>query len=85
MQLIKYLPDHRLKPFDCGDDDLNDFISEDAAISYSELLTVTYIIEDEEKTLAYFSVLNDKITYDEASLSNRGWKRFQSKFPQGKS
>ena len=85
MQFVKCLPGHEFKPFDCGDQDLNEFLIQDALVSFSELLTVTYIFEDNESTLAYFSLLNDKVTYEESKLTNRKWKRFQSIFPDGKS
>lgn len=79
------MPGHDFKPFDCGDQDLNEFLVQDALVSYSELLTVTYIFEDDENILTYFSLLNDKITYEESELSNRKWKRFQLLFPPDKS
>lgn len=53
-------------PFHCKDDDLNDFLLEDSRKYQIDLLTVTYLIEDVVKriTIAYFSVLNDKIVFD---------------------
>lgn len=64
--LRRIAPDSKLKPFDCGNDnednrDLNDFFANDALNFTKELLTVTYTFEDEHKTVAFFSVLNDKI------------------------
>ena len=56
--------DTEIKPFDCGDDDLNSFLFDDSKNYLKELLAVTYLLVDskEEKTIAYFSLLNDKIS-----------------------
>ena len=48
--------------FDCGDDDLNNFLTEDAKNYLADLFTVTYLIQTETKILAYFSLSNDRIT-----------------------
>lgn len=51
-----------VKSFDCGDTDLNDFILNAAPLYRDELLAVSYVMEDEDgKTLAYFSLANDKV------------------------
>jgi len=48
--------------FDCGDDDLNDFIRNDAWVYQRELLSVTYLFEDAQKNVvAFFSVSNDSL------------------------
>ena len=50
------------KDFDCGDNDLNDFIRNDAWNYQSELLAVTYLFEDAKgKVIAFFSVSNDSL------------------------
>ena len=49
------------KEFDCKDSDLNEFFLKDAYGHYKQLLTVTYYYESLTETVAYFSVLNDKI------------------------
>ena len=48
-----------IKPFDCGDDDLNEFLLEKSKDYQQELLAVTYVFEDETKTYAYYSIFND--------------------------
>ena len=63
IKLIRLLPDTIILPFDCGDTDLNGFLFEDAKKHASELIAVTYIIQDKENTLAYFNYLNDKISH----------------------
>ena len=62
-------------PFCCKDDELNNFLFEDAKNYFSDLMAVTYLLVDRktQKTVAYFSLLNDKVSYDpeERSLWNR--------------
>lgn len=67
---------HTIKNFDCEDDDidLKEFLVEDSLLYLKQLLAVTYIIEDSENTIAYFSVANDKISITEAA-SNTFWKK----------
>lgn len=50
--------------FDCHDEDLNDFILNEASLYRNALLSVTYVVEDKttEEILAYFSLSNDKIS-----------------------
>lgn len=67
--------DYEIKPFKCKDDDLNGFLFEDARKYLTDLMAVTYLWEDlsNAKTVAYFSLLNDKITFDpeQRSIWNR--------------
>ena len=55
-----------IKPFDCGDADLNGFLFDDSKKYLEAMLAVTYILEDNEanKTVAYYCLLNDKIELD---------------------
>ena len=50
--------------FDCGDDDLNDFLLNEANLYRNALLAVSYVVEDNAsgEVLAYFSLANDKIS-----------------------
>ncbi len=57
--------DTKLKPFDCNDPDLNDFFHNDALNHSNELLTVTYLFEGRKETIAFISLLNDKISREE--------------------
>lgn len=52
---------YTLKSFDCNVSDLNSFFYDDALNYLAQLLAVTYVLEDESNTIAYFSLLNDKI------------------------
>ena len=62
-------------PFCCKDDELNNFLFDDAKKYLADLIAVTYLLVDRQaqKTVAYFSLLNDKVSYDpeERSLWNR--------------
>ncbi len=49
-------PDSPRKPFDCGDPDLNEFFLNDSIDHSRQLLAVTYALESEDETVAYFSV-----------------------------
>ena len=61
-RILKRLnPSDPRPPFDCDDDDLNEFFTQDSVISGKELLSVTYVLEQNNKTIAFFSVSNDSI------------------------
>jgi ribosomal protein S18 acetylase RimI-like enzyme len=66
-QIIRLTQDHEIKPFNCGRNDLNDFLFKDSLFNQNYLLLVTYILEIPTKTIAYFSVANDllKINVDD--------------------
>ena len=55
--------DTDIKPFDCGDNDLNGFLFDDAKEYLKDLFATTYLLVDSKnnRTVAYFSLLNDKI------------------------
>ena len=41
--------DHTIKPFDCEDDDLNEFLFQEAIPYRKELLATTFVIEDDNQ------------------------------------
>ncbi len=55
--------------FDCGDEDLNDFFLNDSKNGSSELMSVTYAVEIEDKVKAYFCVSNDSIRKEDSTRS----------------
>jgi GNAT superfamily N-acetyltransferase len=72
--------------FDCGDCDLNDFILTDAFPHHEELMSKTYIIYCEDDVVGFFTLLNDKITYQDLgdvegsdSSRKRKYKKFLGK------
>ena len=81
IELKRLNPADIIKPFDCGDADLNGFLLEKDptipnAVHHSiELLAKTYLVEDSEnqQTIAYFSLSND--TIDRTFVDNSTWNR----------
>ncbi len=87
VQLRKLSCDDDIKPFNCEDSDLNGFLLENdgskanARHHTAELLAVTYLLEDLEanQTIAYFSLLNDKI--DREITDSNIWNQLSRKIP----
>ena len=68
-----------IKPFDCEDDDLNDFLFNKALLYQKELLATTFVVESEERTLGYYSVLNDSLQLKEEDFPSKSkYKKFLS-------
>ncbi len=83
-RLIRLTSDFDIKPFDCGDSDLNDFLINDSKKYLKELLAVTYVIENNLDTIAFFSLLNDKITIDDSDSKSQWRKLIRDRLPYGK-
>lgn len=74
----------RISNFNCGDEDLNDFILNESQLYRGEMLAVTYVIEDNNGViLAYFSLANDKISLTEFE-NNTEFNRFKRRFKNSK-
>ena len=83
MQLIPLTPDYPLVAFDCGDDDLNKFLLNDAKPAQELRIANTFILEaDDGRIAAYFCLLNDKVSKDEIIGSR--WKKIRANFPKSK-
>ena len=78
---IQMTSDTEIKPFRCSEDDLNNFLFEDAKYFQKELMAVTYLIEDlsHNVTVAYFSLLADKITFNPEEKS--AWNKLNRNTP----
>lgn len=76
--------DTEIKSFDCGDADLNDFLVSDAKNYFRAMMALTYLLEDnsECKTVAYYSLLNDKIVFDPEE--KQFWNRLNRKIVNSK-
>ena len=93
IQMMRFAPDHSLvrlnskkiiKPFDCGDKNLNDFLYNDSINHMEDLLSVTYLLESSSNTVAFFSLLNDKIKQEDMESKAR-WNKFRKElFPNNK-
>lgn len=70
MELIRLTPETEIKPFNCEDADLNGFLFDDAKNYGNSLLAVTYLLQDEENTIAYFAYQNDKISHTDIGGGN---------------
>ena len=81
---IRLSSETEIKPFDCGDADLNEFLFTDAKNYLSQLLAVTYLYEYGAATVAFFSVTNDTISFNEKTLSKTEWNRLRRTYPNRK-
>ena len=60
-----------IKPFDCEDEDLNDFLFNEATPYQKELLATTFVMENNEQTLGYYSLLNDSLQLREDMFASQ--------------
>lgn len=82
MKLVRLTEDYPLHDFDCGDRDLNEFLLDDAKLFLAKRIATTFVIEDEGRIVAYFCLLNDKVSRTE--ITNSRWKKIRDSFPEGK-
>ena len=82
MQFIRLTDNYQFKAFDCGNSDLNDFLLSDAKNYAKRLLSVTYLIENENEIIAFFSVSNDRISIRESDKAV--WRKIKKEFPYSK-
>ena len=64
LRVRKLLQNEAVDSFDCGDEDLNEFIMKEAVLYKRALLAVSYVVEDIKtgEVLAYFSLANDRVS-----------------------
>ena len=77
-EIRKLTANETIAAFDCEDNDLNEFILVDAPLYCKALLATTYILTHKgtNKTIAYFSVANDRISIKDFP-SNTAFNRFR--------
>ncbi len=63
---------------------MNDFLTNDAKAFQVQRLATTYVIEDEIDTVAFFSILNDKISVDDFLGDNTSRNRLNRRLPNPK-
>ena len=86
LQLRRLGENDKVIAFDCGDEDLNDFILTDALLYYRVRLATSYVLEDAVTgdVIGYFSLAHDRISLTDFP-SNSAYNRFRKKFfAQGK-
>lgn len=83
-KLTKIASNTVINPFKCSDDDLNGFLFEDAKNYHESLMAETYIVEDlsARKTVAYYSLLADKISF--AAENKSIWNKLNREIPNDK-
>lgn len=69
-----------VKSFDCGDEDLNDFILNESQLYRKARLAVSYVIErkDSDKVVGFFSLANDRVSVSDFE-SKTEFNRFRKK------
>lgn len=82
MRIVRLTPDYIIRKFDCGNLDLNDFLLNDSKDYQKKLLSVTYVIENDDDIAGYFSVLNDKISIAESDKAT--WRKIKRIFRHSK-
>lgn len=82
MRLVRLTEDYVFKPFDCGDNDLNEFLLSDSKNYLHRLVSVTYIIETDDRTVAFFSVSNDRVSIADSDKAT--WRKIKKLFPHAK-
>lgn len=82
IRIVRLTRDYKFKSFDCGNQDLNDFLLSDSKPYLNKLLSVTYILETESDVVAYFSVSNDKISVPDGDKAT--WRKIKALFPHSK-
>ena len=82
VRIVRLTQDYVFKSFDCGDEDLNDFLLKDSKAYLQNRLSVTYIMETSDRTIGYFSVLNDKLALYESDKAT--WRKVKHLFKHAK-
>lgn len=85
-KVVRLTQEYAPKSFNCGDQDLNEFLLDNAKAYLKELLAVTYILESTEKNeiIAFFSILNDKIAISDFPSKRKYWAFAQKLKNKGK-
>ena len=82
MKVVQLTSDYEMKPFDCGDTELNVFLLNEG-ISFSKYrLANRFLIFDGDVIIGYFSLFNDKISKQE--VSKAVWRKIKKLFPHSK-
>lgn len=83
-------PQSILLPFDCGNPDLTEYFLYSAKLDMQKLLSVTYYLEADGKTVLFFTLSNDKISEREEKrggeplFSKSFFRKIKDKFGRAK-
>jgi hypothetical protein len=61
LEITKMTPEDNVNSFDCGDEDLNEFIREDALNQMNAKINVTYLCRHKGHVVAFFTLSADSI------------------------
>ena len=84
LEFVRLTPGYGIKTFDCGDSDLNDFLLNDSCPQLGQLFSVTYLLEKDNKTVAFFTLVNDKIKLEDSRSKNFWTTKLGKKIPHNK-
>ena len=71
-----------MKSFNCGDAELDGFLSHDAKAFDEKRLAKTFLLDDNDVLVGYFSLFNDKIAKQD--VSKAVWRKIKKLFPHSK-
>ena len=86
---LRLTQDAELKPFDCGNPDLTEYFFHSAKKDMVKLLTVVYYLIENDKTVLFFTLSNDKISEieirgGEPIYTKSFFRRIKDKFGRAK-
>ena len=82
--IYRISPEMNLTGFDCGDEDLNDFLFEDAEKNQHELISVTKLMFHESSLIGYYTLVPDTLEQGKVSLSDKVPQYPYRKYPTHK-
>ena len=85
-EIRKLTKEDTVEVFDCGDDDLNDFILNESRPYRQAMLAVSHVLRNKntKQVIAYFSLANDRISLSDFP-TNSQFNRFRKgRFPHEK-
>lgn len=80
--IVRLSQEQVLGDFDCGNNDLNEFLLYDSKEYQKGLIAVTYMVKYYEEIAAYFSLSNDKLSVRESNKSS--WRKIKKQFRYSK-
>lgn len=81
-EIVRLTNETFIDRFDCGNEELNDFLINKAKDYANHLLSVTYLVENKQDIIAYFSLLNDKMSLADSDRAT--WRKIKKIFPYSK-